>query len=90
MICETMQHRWAILWNWIWTQDECEPLENTKLKTSKFLMGLAKNEKRDTIRGKYIIRESTKLALMKRKKWEIDPSVEQTFQCCRPLMVQQN
>ena len=51
-------------------------------------MGLEKNE-RDTIRGKYIIRESTKIALMKRKKWEIDPSVEQTFQLFQPFMIQQ-
>ena len=42
-------------------------MENTRLKSSKVPMGLAKNEKRDTIRGKYIIRESTKIALMKTK-----------------------
>ena len=30
------------------------------MESSKFIMGLAKNEKRDAIRGKYIIRESTK------------------------------
>ena len=84
-----MQHRWPILWNWIWTQDEHEQLENTRLKSSKFLMALANNKKRDTIRGKYIIRESTKIALMKTKKWQIDPSVEQTFQLFQPFMVQQ-
>ena len=89
MICEMMQHLWSILWNWIWSQDEHEPLENTRLKSSKVPMGLAKNEKRDTIRGKYITRESTNIALMKTKKWQIDPSVEQTFQLFQPLMVQQ-
>ena len=89
MICETMQHQWAIIWNWIWAQDACEPLENTRLKSSKVPMGLAKNGKIDTIRGKYIIRESTKIALMKTKKWQIYPSVEQTFQLFQPFMVQQ-
>ena len=52
-------------------------------------MGLAKNEKIDTIRGKYIIKESTNIALMKTKKWQIDPSAEQTFHLFQPLMVQQ-
>ena len=30
------------------------------MESSKFIMVVVKNEKRDTIRGKYIIRESTK------------------------------